>query len=120
MTRWTAAALLVLAAGTALVARADDLRSFPDAALRGRLLVANPPAVVLDGQDAQLSIGARIRDRRNLFVTSGTLADGQQHLVNYLVNGTGQISEVWVLTPEEAAIRRAGANPSFLERWFGL
>lgn len=120
MTRWTAAALLVLAAGIAPIAWADDLRAFPEAALRGRLQVVTPPAVVLDGKDDQLSMGARIRDQRNLFVTSATLADGQTHAVNYLRDGFGLISQVWVLTEAEAAVKRATANPTLLQRWFGL
>ena len=131
MTRWIAAtalpsprflptlacAALLLAAGA--VARADEIRAFPDAAQRGRLEVVTPPAVQLDGRPDQLAMGARIRDQRNLFVTSGTLATGQPHLVNYLRNPSGQISEVWLLTAEEAALRRPNAAPSWLDRWFG-
>ena len=120
MTRWTAAALLVLAAGIAPTCRADELRAFPENALRGRLQVVTPPAVVLDGQDDRLAMGARIRDQRNLLVTSATLADGQTHTVNYQRDGFGLISQVWVLTEAEAAIKRATANPTLLQRWFGL
>ncbi|MES2187535.1 MAG: hypothetical protein V4505_23495 [Pseudomonadota bacterium] len=111
-----AAALgMALAAGPALA----QTRPFPDTALRGRLLITNPPAVQLDGHADQLSPGARIRDTQNLFVTSGALA-GQDLIVNYRREPGGQISEVWVLTPAEAAVKRAtAAGPSLLDRLFG-
>ncbi len=110
----------LLLAGLAGVARADAVRAFPVTALRGRLEVVTPPAVQLDGRPDQLAMGARIRDTRNLFVTSGTLATGETHLVNYTRNPGGQIGEVWLLTPEEAALRLPTASPSWFERWFGF
>ena len=135
MTRWTPAApapapapiphrivlpgLLLAAALSAAVpppAHADQVRAFPDAALRGRLEVVLPPAVQLDGRADQLSMGARIRDTRNLFVTSATLATGQPYWVNYTRTPDGQIGEVWILTTEEAALPRAGAGSP---GWFG-
>jgi len=139
MTRWTAAApalarashptrppllgMLLAAALCAIApaAHADQIRAFPDAALRGRLEVVLPPAVQLDGKPDQLSMGARIRDTRNLFVTSGTLATGRPYLVNYTRNHEGQISEVWILTAEEAALPRPGAgSPGWFGRMFSF
>ncbi|QHJ01621.1 hypothetical protein GT347_18700 [Xylophilus rhododendri] len=109
---------MLLYAATA--AQADAVRNFPPAALRGQLEVVTPPAVQLDGKADQLSMGARIRDTRNLLVTSATLADGQVHLVNYTRDPQGQLNEVWLLTDEEAALPRASASPSWYQRWFGL
>ncbi len=131
MTRWTSAAPrrpflrqalralgTVALAATAAGARAQT-RSFPPAALRGRLRIDTPPVVVLDGHADQLSPGARIRDTQNRFVTSAALV-GQELVVNYTREPGGQISEVWVLTADEAAVRRpSAAQPGLLDRIFG-
>ncbi|WPB56150.1 hypothetical protein [Xylophilus sp. GOD-11R] len=115
------AVLLAAACWTiASPALADAVRDFPPSALRGRLEVSTPPVVQLDGKTDQLAMGARIRDTRNLLVTSGTLANGQAIAVNYTRDPQGQINEVWVLTAEEAALPRAGASPNWRQRWFGF
>ena len=88
-------------------------RTFPAKALRGTLAVQAPPDVLLDGKADRLSPGARIRDTRNMLAMSGTLA-GQTLVVNYLRDGAGLVHEVWLLTPEEAAEKRAGASSGSL------
>ncbi len=124
MTRWTSAALWMLASGIAGfsgMTHADDLRAFPVTALRGSLEVVTPPDVVLDGNAARLSIGARIRNQRNLLVTSATLADGTDHAVNYVCNSAGELTEVWLLSDAEAAIPRAtAAGAPWYRRMLGL
>lgn len=131
MTRWTSAAprrpflrraLRALGtaalAGTAAFAHAQP-RPFPPNALRGRLRIDAPPAVTLDGRPDQLSPGARIRDIHNRFVTTASFA-GQDLVVNYTREHGGQINEVWVLSAEEAAVRRPSAQqPGLLDRLFG-
>ena len=92
-----AVALALLAA---LPAHAQ--RVFERSALRGELQVTSPPDVLLNGQPARLSPGARIRDPRNLIVLSGTVV-GQKLLVNYAVDGFGLVHNVWVLSADEAA-----------------
>lgn len=86
-------------------------REFPPAALRGKLVIGNPPEVTLDGQPARLAPGARIRAANNMLVMSGGLS-GQRLLVNYLRDGAGQIREVWILSTTEAREKRVSAEPA--------
>ena len=98
-----------------------QVRDFPIAALRGTLQVTAPPQVVLDGHPDQLAPGARIRNEQNLFVLSGSIA-GQELLVNYTRDPAGLLREVWILSPDEAKLKRERApsrsNPVF--RFFGF
>jgi hypothetical protein len=77
-------------------------RNFPATALRGTLQVTQPPEALLHGRPARLSPGARIRTQNNLLVVSGGLA-GQRLTVNYTLDISGLLADVWVLRPEEAA-----------------
>ncbi|MFM1906356.1 MAG: hypothetical protein RLZZ591_33 [Pseudomonadota bacterium] len=76
-------------------------RSFPTDALRGRLVVTQPPDVVLNGRPDRLSPGARIRSEKNLLVLSASLA-GREQLVNYTREPNGLIHDVWILSEAEA------------------
>ena len=105
--------LLASLAGTA---SAQQVRDFPPSALRGKLVVTAPPQVMLDGKADQLSPGARIRNPQNMFVMSATLT-GQPLVVNYTRESNGMVHEVWVLTPQEAAIKRPSAPGS---SWFSF
>jgi hypothetical protein len=107
------AALLALGlavAGLSLPTQAQNQpRTFPDKALRGSLVVIQPPLVTLDGKDAQLSPGARIRGANNMLLLSGSLV-GQKLLVNYTLEQHGMLHDVWVLTEAEAAEKRKRAG----------
>ena len=81
-------------------------REFPAAALRGTLVVTAPPVVSLDGQTDKLSPSARIRAENNMIALSGSLV-GQQLVVNYTRDAAGLVNEVWVLTAQEARLKRA-------------
>ena len=81
------------------------MRTFPAKALRGKLVVQSAPEVLLDGKPDRLSPGARIHGPDNLLIMSARLT-GQTYTVNYVRDGHGLIHEVWILTPEEAAIKR--------------
>ena len=105
--------LLASLAGTA---SAQQVRDFPPSALRGKLVVTAPPQVMLDGKADQLSPGARIRNPQNMFVMSATLT-GQPLVVNYTRESNGMVHEVWLLTPQEAAIKRPSAPGS---SWFSF
>ncbi len=85
-------------------------REFPRAALRGTLLIVAPPEVLLDGKAERLSPGSRIHSPQNMLVMSSALV-GQKLLVNFTRENTGLIREVWLLTPEEAALKRPRATP---------
>jgi len=89
-----------------------SMRQFPKAALRGQIVVKNPPEISLNGKPDRLAAGARIRNINNNYVTSSALV-GQELLVNYTRDTMGQVYEVWVLTAEEAKEKRAGLPRAF-------
>ncbi len=116
--RVLAGAALCLALLLAGNSRAQDVapRNFPATALRGELVVTNPPQVILNGRAWRLAPGARIRGSNNLLLLSGTLA-GQPLLVHYTLDSLGQILDVWVLTPAEAARRPWPTTTEQAQSW---
>ena len=84
-------------------------RTFPAGALRGTLVVTQPPVITVDGKAAQLSPGARIKGPNNMLLMSGALV-GQEVLVNYTVEAHGMVHDVWILTEAEAAEKRKRAG----------
>lgn len=98
-------AALAFVAATVLLASPSvhaQQRPFPAQALRGELLIEQPPAVLLNGQPARLAPGARIRGENNLLMVSGALA-GRRVTVHYTIDIQGLVLDVWVLTAEERA-----------------
>ena len=95
---------------------AQAQRNFPATALRGALVVVDPPMVTLNGQPARLAPGARIRDGRNLQQLSGSLV-GARLLVHYTLDPLGLIQDVWVLTPAEAANTPWPTTPREAAAW---
>ena len=90
--------------------QAQTLRNFPINAVRGTISFKVPPEVVVDGKAERLSPGARIRDKQNMMAMTGALT-GQEFIVNYRrENIGGMVSEVWLLTPEEIAVKREGTS----------
>lgn len=88
------------------VARAQYItmvRGFPDAAQRGTLTITQSPEITLNGQPARLSPGARIHDQHDMLVLPAHLT-GQTLLVNFVTESLGLVHEVWILTPDEAAL----------------
>ena len=122
---WHLAGLVLLccAWGASVPAHAQAMepmatvRNFPETAVRGRLRVTYPPVVLMDGRPDRLSVAGLIRDTQGRAVLSATLAE-QDLIVNYRRDGFGEIAEVWLLTPEEAALR-PGKQRSLLESLFG-
>lgn len=107
---WAAhAALWLGVCSTAPLAFAADSSGYPPRklapqSLRGELLVVAPPQASLNGQSVQLAPGARIHGQNNLMVMSGQ-AIGQKLAVNYTADTYGLVMEVWILRPEELALR---------------
>jgi hypothetical protein len=99
-TLW-ATALLAL---TPAVFAQLNVRPFPPNAERGELVVVAPPVIQMNGQADRLSPGSRIRGANNLLVLSGSVI-GQNLLVNFVRDPLGLVHDVWVLTPEEAALK---------------
>lgn len=102
--------LAAVALGLCTLALAQNApRSFPDRALRGKLVVKQPPIITIDGQQVQLSPGARIKGPNNMLVMSGAIV-GQELVVNYTVEAHGMVHDVWILTEAEAAEKRKRAG----------
>ncbi len=91
-------------------------RNFPATALRGNLLIGEPPEVTLNGKPARLAPGARIRGQDNMVQMSGALS-GSKLLVHYTVDTYGLVKDVWILRPEEAAVRPWPATPEQAQTW---
>ena len=72
--RSTFTALVVLSATfTTSPVAAQVQRTFPQTALRGALVVGEPPEITLNGRPARLAPGARIRNQANMLQMSGSL-----------------------------------------------
>ncbi|MCW5653077.1 hypothetical protein [Hydrogenophaga sp.] len=82
-------------------------RSFPAKALRGAMVVTQPPLVTMDDRATRLAPGARILDASNKLVMPSTLIN-QERTVNYTLDQRGQVHQVWLLTDAEAKEKRAG------------
>ena len=128
MNRCTVKLMAVLALSTALAiasmavqAQAQDeeasllvTRDLPKAALLGRLLVQQPPDVMLNGQPTRLAPDVRIRDENNQIAMSGALM-GQAFPVKYLLDSSGLVSQAWILTADEVrASRKSFSLRNFL------
>ncbi len=109
-----AAAVLALVAAGPVAAQLQ--RNFPQNALRGSLLITEPPEVVLNGRPVRLAPGARIRGKTNMIELTGGLV-GARMLVHYTLDTNGQVRDVWILQPEEAAVRPWPTTPEEAERW---
>ena len=109
--------LLSLAlAATALPGWAQVQRLFPATALRGELLVTQPPEALLNGQPVRLAPGARIRGQDNMLKVSGALV-AQKLLVHYTRDTQGLIQDVWILRADEAARRPWPVSPQQAAAW---
>jgi hypothetical protein len=105
---------LLLALVAALPAHAQ--RVFQANALRGELVVTQPPEVLLNGKPARLAPGARIRNPLNMIQLSGSLL-GQQLTVNYTLDAAGSVRDVWILTDAERARAPWPATPEQAQSW---
>jgi len=94
MKRWIA--LLLLAAPLA----SAQVRSIPEDARVGEIRHLQEMVVEIDGAAQQLAPGAQIRDASNRIIPPTVIPPGTR--VKYLVDATGQVQRVWILTPEEA------------------
>ena len=106
---------LLIATASGVVA-AQVQRVFPQNALRGALVIGNPPEATLNGDPARLAPGVRIRGTSNMLAMSGTLTGGRL-LVNYTLDTSGLIKDVWILTPEEADRRPWPTTQKQADEW---
>ncbi len=111
-----ALAFVGLFASWALPAAAQSPRSFPATALRGELTVTAPPEVLLNKRPARLAPGSRMRGMDNMLVMSGAAVNARM-LVNYTLDLNGNVLDVWVLTPAEAARKPWPASAAEAAAW---
>lgn len=97
--------LLAAIAAFALVApaAAQLQRNFPATALRGSIVLGQDADLRLNGRSAQFAPGVRIRDQSNMLQVTGALV-GQKLRVNYTIDISGLVKDVWILRPEEEAM----------------
>ena len=84
---------------------AAQTRAFPQNTLRGTIAFAEDGQIALNGRVTTLSPGSRVRNEQNMIVLPAALV-GTRRLVHYTLDiGGGQVRDVWILRPEEAAVR---------------
>ena len=113
MLRCVLAAALVACVQTAA---AQAPRNFPATALRGEVIITQPPELLLNQVPARLAPGARIRGMDNKMVISGA-AVNRRMLVHYTRDLHGHLLDVWVLTPAEIARRPWPTTPQEAAAW---
>ncbi len=111
-----AAFIAVFAIACAAPAAAQVQRVFPQNALRGALVIGDPPEITLNGKPARLAPGARIRNQAGMLEMSGTLT-GTRLLVHYTLDPFDLVKDVWILTPEEAAKQPWPTTPQQAQDW---
>ena len=125
MNRWTRSALLGLCfAASAVAAQVTSIRGAPMDVKPAIIAVsATPPIITLDGKADRFSPGARIRDRDNRLLLTGTLAGKSVYTV-YKRDAAGMVHDVWLLTEEEYAKLGGGrwdlGNPEGYKRFAEL
>ena len=109
---------LIALVGAGLVASvaAQMQRPFPADALRGVMLIEQPPDLTINDLPGRLSPGARIRADNNMLVLSGAVV-GQRLVVHYTLETNGLVHNVWILTAEEMAKRPWPTTPEQAQRW---
>jgi hypothetical protein len=82
-----------------VVAAAAQVRTIPKEAQRGEIRHLQDMYVELNGKPLQLSPGAQIRDADNRLVLPTSLVEKSD--VRFLVDHTGLLHRVWIMTPLE-------------------
>ena len=87
-----------------------NVRNFPDAALRGTLVVTGMYEAQLDGKAIRMAPGMRLLSPQNALVQAHTVIN-QAFTVNYVKEAsTGMLLTAWILSKGEAAQKRAGQD----------
>ena len=110
------ALFIVAAFFVTLPALAQVQRTFPQNALRGAIVFGQAPEITVNAQQARLAPGARIRDANNMTVVPGGMIGGR-FLVNYTIDLYGLVKDVWILTPDEAAVQPWPSTPEQARAW---
>ena len=92
---------LALAALLALQLRAVAGRMLPQDAASGELTASKYPYVTIGAKRFHLAPGSRIFDQHNRIIVPNSLPPSATVL--YKINSNGDLANMWLLTPEEAA-----------------
>ena len=109
---WTAGPLAIApaAAQGTVQGSMSGMRNFPDAALRGSLVITGASDAEINGRTIRMAPGMRLFSPQNTLVMMHTIK-GQQFTVNYLIeNSTGMLISAWILSNSEAAQPRKGSD----------
>lgn len=93
------------------------MRRFPRTALRGEIAFGAFPQITVNGKPAQLAPGSRVRDAANMNAMPGALA-GNKAIVNYTVDSSGLVHDVWILRADEIAVQPWPRTPAEAGAWF--
>ena len=97
----------------------SGMRNFPDAALRGSLVITGASDAEINGRAIRMAPGMRLFSPQNTLVMMHTIK-GQQFTVNYLIeNSTGMLISAWILTPAEIEKYKPIQPRSLLQRVLG-
>ena len=110
----------LFAAATALAismpAAAQLQRNFPQNAFRGEIVFGAPPEIKLNKKPALLAPGSRIRNQNNMLEMSAALVGGKA-VVNYTVDQSGLVKDIWLLRKEEIAMKPWPATLEQAQAW---
>ena len=93
-------------------------RTFPQKAKRGEMKAFQYPNMKIGDKTLRLSAGSRIYNEQNFIIMPASLQK-QAAQIMYATDIGGELSEVWLLTAEEARkypLRRAAAAGSRLNK----
>ena len=93
--------LLIASACLVSASAQAQLRSIPGEAKGGEIRHVQETIVLIDGVQMRLAPGVQIRDEWNRLMVPTALPPGAR--VRYLLDSEGQVRQVWILTPQEAA-----------------
>ena len=109
-------AAVALVSFASIPAQAQVQRNFPANALRGVLVITQSPDALLNGQYARMAPGARLKSDVNLLMQPASVT-GQKLLVNYTIDPAGELHDIWVLNPVEAANKPWPRTPKEAATW---
>ena len=86
------------------------IRPFPEAALRGTLVIESSVQAQLNGQTIRIAPGMRLFSPQNSLILMHTVL-GKPFKVNYVLEvSTGMLHAAWILTEAEAAQPRKSSD----------
>ena len=88
-----------MAIAIAALAGCSSSKQLSDGSMLGTMTTQQMPLVTIDGQSYRLAPGARIVGANNASVTPNQVPPNSK--VRYRVDTSGQISQVWILPPQQ-------------------